>query len=268
MEVVVAGLMMNAVYERQWWVLIQFIIWQESRGEVSKLTLWLLMSKELGMSSRRQPMPKWTGFFFLSHLGADRASAYPILKVKAIAEEYIRRSGLDFTILRTALVFGPDDGFTSGLAQLLQGLPFIFIVPGDGSSLIQPLWVEDLATCLTWALDDEDTRNRTLEVGGPEYIQLIDVISILSKEIGVKRTIVPFPPPILRGMTVLLEYVLPASPVSVYWLDYLSTNRTCSLDTIPRIFNLMPSRFSHRLDYLKNKNWRRELIRTSFRRRK
>lgn len=207
-------------------------------------------------------------FFFLSHLGADRASAYPILKVKAIAEEYIRRSGLDFTILRTALVFGPDDGFTSGLAQLLQGLPFIFIVPGDGSSLIQPLWVEDLATCLTWALDDEDTRNRTLEVGGPEYIQLIDVISILSKEIGVKRTIVPFPPPILRGMTVLLEYVLPASPVSVYWLDYLSTNRTCSLDTIPRIFNLMPSRFSHRLDYLKNKNWRRELIRTSFRRRK
>ena len=43
-------------------------------------------------------------FFYVSHLGADRASAFPVLKIKAIAEEFIRRSGLDFTILRTAMV--------------------------------------------------------------------------------------------------------------------------------------------------------------------
>jgi NADH dehydrogenase len=142
------------------------------------------------------------------------------------------------------------------------------MVPGDGNNLIQPLWVEDLVTCLTWALDDEDTRKRTLEIGGPEYFQLKDVISIIKRKIGVKRTIVFASLPFLRGITVLLEYVLPASPVSVYWLDYMSTNRTCALDTIPRIFNLMPSRFSQRLDYLENQNWRRELIRSSLRRRK
>ena len=39
--------------------------------------------------------------FFLSHLGADRASAYPVLKAKAIAEEYIRRSGISYTIVRS-----------------------------------------------------------------------------------------------------------------------------------------------------------------------
>jgi NADH dehydrogenase len=38
-------------------------------------------------------------FFYVSHLGSDRASAFPLLKAKAIAEEYIRRSGLDYTIL-------------------------------------------------------------------------------------------------------------------------------------------------------------------------
>jgi NADH dehydrogenase len=41
-------------------------------------------------------------FFYVSHLGADRASAFPLLKAKAIAEEYIRRSGLDYTILRSS----------------------------------------------------------------------------------------------------------------------------------------------------------------------
>jgi uncharacterized protein YbjT (DUF2867 family) len=207
-------------------------------------------------------------FFFISHLGADRASAFPVLKSKAIAEEHIRRSGIDYTIMRTAVIFGPNDGFTTGLAQLSRGLPFIFLTPGDGQTLIQPLWIEDLVTCLTWALDDEQTRNRIYEIGGPEFLTLREVVSTVMRKIGVKRTIVPIAPPLLRAITVILEYFLPASPVSVYWLDYLATNRTCSLDTIPRSFNLMPSRFSQRIDYLMGKHWRRQLFRSVFRRRK
>ena len=53
--------------------------------------------------------------FFLSHLGTDRASAFPLLKAKAIVEEHIRRSGIDYTIIRSAVAFGPNDGFSSGL---------------------------------------------------------------------------------------------------------------------------------------------------------
>ena len=43
-------------------------------------------------------------FFFLSHLGADRASAYPVMTAKAIAEDQIQKSSLDYTILRTGIV--------------------------------------------------------------------------------------------------------------------------------------------------------------------
>ena len=39
-------------------------------------------------------------FFYISHLGADRSSYYPLLKVKGIAEEHIRKSGAPFTIFR------------------------------------------------------------------------------------------------------------------------------------------------------------------------
>ncbi|MBU1660274.1 MAG: NAD(P)H-binding protein [Chloroflexi bacterium] len=206
-------------------------------------------------------------FFFVSHLGADRASAYPVLKTKAIAEEHIRRSGLDFTILRTATVFGPNDGFSTGLAQLLHGIPFVFLIPGDGMNLIQPLWVEDLVTCMTWALDDDATRNQIFEIGGPEFLTLDQVVTTVMHKVGVRRTIVPVAPPLMRALTVGLEYFLPSFPSSVYWLDYLSTNRTCSLDTIPRVFNLTPSRFSQRLAYLPGHNWRRELWRSVLRRR-
>jgi len=205
-------------------------------------------------------------FFALSHLGADRASAYPVLKAKAIAEEHIRRSGVDYTILRTAIVFGPGDGFTTGLAQLLHGFPFVFLLPRGGETLIQPLWIEDLVTCMTWALDDDDTRKRVYEIGGPEFISLRQVTEAVMQHIGLRRVILSAHPVALRIITILLEYFLPHSPVSVYWLDYLATNRTCALDTVPRVFNLMPARFSQRLGYLDDQNWGRELRRSVFRR--
>ncbi len=207
-------------------------------------------------------------FFYVSHLGADRASAFPVLKIKAIAEEFIRRSGLDFTILRTAMVFGVNDGFTTGLAQTARVLPFVFLLPGLGDNLLQPIWVEDLATCLTWALDDEDSRRQTIEVGGPEFLTFREVVETILRKIGVKRTLISVYPPVLRLITVLLEYVFPAPPISIYWLDYMATNRTCSLDTVPRVFNLLPARFSQRIDYLETRHWRRALVRSIFRRRK
>ncbi|MBN1668149.1 MAG: NAD(P)H-binding protein [Anaerolineales bacterium] len=207
-------------------------------------------------------------FFYLSHLGADRASAYPVLKAKAIAEEDIRRSGLDYTILRTAIVFGPGDGFTTGLAQLLQALPFIFLMPGDGQNLIQPLWVEDLVACMVWALENEDTYQRVYDIGGPEFLTLEEVVQQVMRKLKIQRRLVSVSPPYLRALTVLLEYFIPGSPISVYWLDYLAANRTGALDTIPRIFNLMPARLSQRLGYLEERNWRRELWRSIFRRRR
>jgi NADH dehydrogenase len=204
--------------------------------------------------------------FYLSHLGADRASAYPVMKTKAIAEEFVRRSGMDYTIFRTALIYGPQDGFTTQLTQLLHGVPFFFLLPGDGRVVLQPLWVEDLATCLTWSLEDRLTRNQTFEIGGPEYLTYLDVVHLLMDRTGIQRSIFPTRPPYLRAFTVFLDTLLPGLPPSVFWLDYLASDRTCALDTLPRVFGLMPARFSHRLDYLDEQNWRREFWQNLFRR--
>src|SRR5918996_6148311 len=103
---------------------------------------------------------------FLSHLGADRASAFPIQKSKGIAEEHVRRSGVPYTIIRSSIVFGPEDHFTNNLARLLRVVPGFFPIPSDGRTLLQPLWVEDLVTCLTWALQNPEMVNQTYEVGG------------------------------------------------------------------------------------------------------
>jgi uncharacterized protein YbjT (DUF2867 family) len=198
--------------------------------------------------------------FFLSHLGADRGAGFPVLKAKGIAEEYIRKSGVPYTILRGSILFGPGDEFTSGLAMLLTAAPGFLPLPGKGETLLQPLWVEDLVTCLIWSLDASETINQTYEVGGSEYISLRQLIIIIMQTIKRHRVLVNWPMQSMRSLTILMESIYPRFPTSIFWLDYLAINRTCSLDTIPRIFGLMPARFASRLDYLRNVSWTRQLL--------
>jgi NADH dehydrogenase len=199
--------------------------------------------------------------FYVSHLGADRASAYPVLKAKGIAEEFIRRSQMDYTILRSAIVYGIHDRFTTTLARLLGTQPAFFLMPGDGRVVLQPLWVEDLVTCLTWLLEDRETHKRIVDIGGPEYLTFRQVAEMVMQETGLHRRMIGVPPPYLRALTVALESVIPGLPLSVYWLDYMAVNRTTALDTMPRVFNLMPARMSLRLAYLRGRNWRGALFR-------
>jgi NADH dehydrogenase len=202
--------------------------------------------------------------FFLSHLGADRGAGFPVLKAKGIAEEYIRKSGVPYTILRGSILFGPGDEFTSGLAMLLTAAPGFLPLPGKGETLLQPLWVEDLVTCLIWSLDASETINQTYEVGGSEYISLRQLIIIIMQTIKRHRVLVNWPMQSMRSLTILMESIYPRFPTSIFWLDYLAINRTCSLDTIPRIFGLMPARFASRLDYLRNVPWTRQLLNRLF----
>jgi uncharacterized protein YbjT (DUF2867 family) len=188
--------------------------------------------------------------FFLSHLGADRLSAYPVLKAKAIAETYIMHSGIDFTIFRSAIINGPNDQFTTSLAQILKISPIFFLMPGKGNVLLQPLWVEDLVACLIYALEDPRTVNQIFSVGGSEYLSFVQVIETIEAVMGMKRILVPLAPSYLRALSLFIEQTFPGFPVSIFWIDYLATDRTCPLDTLPRIFGLMPARFSQQLQYL------------------
>lgn len=202
---------------------------------------------------------------YLSHLGADRSSAYPVMRAKAVAEEAIRRSGVPFTILRTAVTYGEGDHLTTSTAMALAVSP-VFFLPGGGTSLLQPLWVEDLATCITWLIEDPQTLGRTYEIGGPEFLTYEQVVGLVMQASGIHRVLLSARPPYLRMGAWLMSHLLPWSPWSTFWLDYLAVNHTCGLDELPRVFKLQASRMEDRLRFLRGRSWTWELIRRQFRR--
>jgi len=198
---------------------------------------------------------------YLSHLGADRASAYPVLKAKGIAEEFVRQSGLTYTIVRSTLLYGAEDVFLNVVAALVKLGPGLFLMPGDGRISLQPLWVEDLVTCLEWSLSDLTSLNQTIALGGPEFITFGQMVQTVMEVLGVRRLVIPVRPPFLRAGAWLMEQVLPRSPLTTRWLDHLAVNRTCELTSVTQHFGLKPARFVNTVDYLRDKKWFMEMTR-------
>lgn len=212
-----------------------------------------LMEIEVSHLERLTSLARKAGvrrFFYLSHLGADRASAYGLMKAKGIAESIIRKSGLTYTIIRSSLVYGEGDNFTINLARLIKMSPGLVLVPGDGGTLVQPLWVEDLVTSLIWALDMPATEDAVIEVGGPEHLSFMDVMKLIGTQLKLKRSYMDFNPVQLSLLIQLLENRIKGFPATVFWMDYLAENRTCHLDSMPRNFGINPARMKHKIDYL------------------
>lgn len=203
-------------------------------------------------------------FVYMSHLGASRSSAYPLLRAKAAAEEHIRRSEVPHLVLRSGPLFGDGDRFTCALAMVMAASPGLLPIPGDGSVPLQPLWIEDLATALEWILDERERPQGIHEIGGPEFLTLAEIVEMVGSAAGLNRTPLPIRPPYLRGVLWLLQALLPNPPVTTLTVDYLAAPRTASLDSMPRLVGLQPARMERHLDYLRGVSWLGRFVRSQW----
>ena len=71
---------------------------------------------------------------------------------KWLAEEMVRESGLDYTILRPAVIYGRGDDMISHLVKMIRFFP-VFPVVGRGNSILQPVDVRDVASSVVASLE-------------------------------------------------------------------------------------------------------------------
>jgi nucleoside-diphosphate-sugar epimerase len=100
-------------------------------------------------------------------------------------------SGLSYSILRPAVLFGREDILINNIAWFLRKFP-VFGVFGDGSYRLQPIYVEDLARL---AVDQgESSENNVIDAIGPETFTFRELVQTIGKGIGKERPIVSIPP--------------------------------------------------------------------------
>jgi NADH dehydrogenase len=123
-------------------------------------------------------------FLFISSIAVAFKNKYRYFysHSKEQAEEYVKNSGLTYTIVRPTMIMGKGSPVFAGLAAL-AGLPLIPLF-GKGDNEIQPIDVTDMARALVRIENESRYKNEILEIGGPQPITLIDFMKMIATAKG------------------------------------------------------------------------------------
>ena len=146
----------------------------------------------------------------ISGLGAEAASVSPYVRARASGESQVRNAFPGATILRPSVVFGPGDASINRLASLAAPLVPLF---GRGETLLQPVYVRDLAEAVARALVTPAAAGQVVELGGPRVYPYKALVRMVLNRLGRRAAIVPVPFAVWRIIANLLS-VLPNPPLS------------------------------------------------------
>ncbi len=161
----------------------------------------------------------------MSALGARAGAATAYHRTKWLGEEAVRASGLDWTIFRPSVIFGPGDGFTTTLARAVRRFP-VFPVIGTGAYAVQPISVAEVAHCFVAALDDGAAVGQTYQLGGPEALSFDEVIRRIASTLGLRRTLLHVPLGLARPVVSVIQHI-PGAPITRDQLTMLLEGSTC-----------------------------------------
>lgn len=163
--------------------------------------------------------------------------------IRLAAEEATQSSGLDYTILRPTMIYGTSrDRNMWRLIRLLKVTPVMPIF-GDGESLQQPIFVDDVAQAVLLALQNDATLRKSYNIAGKApltYNQVIDAVaSALGKRVW--KLHLPYMP-IVRLLQ-FTERMRLRLPIKAEQVLRLNENKAFSYEEAQRDFGFSPRSF-------------------------
>lgn len=153
-------------------------------------------------------------FVHMSALGAAKGTGSRYFETKAQGEELVQSYGLEWTILRPSLIFGPGDDFFGGtLRRLVEALtPFIPQI-GDGHFPFRPVWIGDVAAAFEQSLRLGRTVGSSYDLVGPKEYTFRELLLLVRDALGSHKPLLPVPL-FLMDLVVPLISPLPFSPIT------------------------------------------------------
>jgi uncharacterized protein YbjT (DUF2867 family) len=187
-----------------------------------------------------------TRLIVMSGLGTKPAPQGTYMATRWGLEEAVRNSGIPYVILQPSVLFGGGAEFVAALSRLARISPVLPLL-GGGGVRFQPLWVEDLVTCLVACVEGGPPVNSAVPLGGSEYATFKEVMQTICEAMSVRRLMVPLPLPIARVQAKLMAAVLPHPPLTPGTLELFSFDNSTDLDAVDRHFGFHPRGFREHL---------------------
>lgn len=128
----------------------------------------------------------------MSFLRARPDCGSPYHESKWAAEEIVRNSDLDYTIIKAGVVYGRGDHMLDHLSHALHTFP-IFPLVGLEDKTVRPLAIEDLVNVMRAALIDRRLKRQTIALLGAEEIYLREAVRRVAEVVGRQPVMFPLP---------------------------------------------------------------------------
>lgn len=178
-------------------------------------------------------------FIHMSALGTRKDGKSQYHKTKWQAEEYVRQSGLKYTIFRPSIIFGDDCEFIRQMLGFVKK-PLVTPVAGLGKNKFQPIDVKNVAEFFVDALENSKSNDQTFALGGQSEFNMDELLDLFAVCVRGKPKIkMHIPIYLMKPLVFLMENILSKPPVTLDQLAMLKEDNVCdikpALETFPQI---------------------------------
>ena len=181
----------------------------------------------------------------MSSLGADISAPSQYLQSKAMGEAAITNaakqtktnSQIQTTIFKPSIIVGRDDKFINLFATLINLMPAILLAKPQAK--FQPIWVEDVATCMVNSLQNTATYGKTYELAGPKVYTFKALIQTIMQTLNVKRPIIGLSDRLSYAQAFMMEWL----PIKLMSRDNVKSMEVDSVSNapFPAVFGIVPT---------------------------
>lgn len=180
---------------------------------------------------------------FMSTTAVTTTLAARSKQIRVAAEQRVRDSALDWTILRPTMIYGDQgDRNLSRLLLLLRRAP-VLPVPGGGH-LQQPVHVADVADAALSAARCPAAAARTYDVAGPEPLTFTELLRISARAVASRTRLVPVPLRPVIAAARGYELLCGSPRIRVEQVRRLAEDKAFVIDEAVRDLNYAPRSFA------------------------
>lgn len=156
-------------------------------------------------------------------------------KSKVHAEQIVQNAGISFTIIRSAMVVGPNPQWKRLIRLVKQNMPLI----GSGKQTWQTIHYADLANAVVFLLFSKQAINEVFVVAGNEQPSLLEFTQTIRNSLGKKNRVQTIP--LWLGQvastcgTVLFKILQKQNPLSQTHLDAMMNERRYDISKITQL---------------------------------
>lgn len=161
-------------------------------------------------------------------------------ETKLAAEEAVKASAMDWTILRPSLIFGDGADFTHQFRSLMKlgAIPYF----GKGAFKFAPVSVKDVGQAVVESLKRDAAAGATFHLCGPDVVSYKEILKEVKAAAGSHAVVFPMPKWMVRTGAFLLGW-LPFFPATNESLTMLFAGNTCPEHGWREVVDIEPEGF-------------------------